>query len=214
LGLSIIAESLWILVTKRQMKLKTQLLKQTAIAIFLGLAIQSQAQEFKLDPGHTLIEFNVERFMVGEVTGKFNDFEGLIRLDQNDELKDAYVTIQTESLDTDHDVRDGHLKGGTWLDVENYPEIKFESSNIKQENNQFWIEGDLTIKGQTKKMVIPFELKGPFVDPTGATTIGLTGDLVINRQDFGIQFSRVMDNGELFIGNEVRIRIRALALQN
>ena len=100
-----------------------------------------------------------------------------------------------------------------WLDTENHDELTFRSSNIKSEDGQWFIEGDLTIKGKTNPVSFPFEMEGPFKDPTGANTIGLSGDLTINRQDYGIQFSKVMDNGELFIGNEVKIRIRALAIE-
>ena len=183
-----------------------------ALVLSLNL-LQARAQEFVLDPGHTLIEFNVERFMVGEVTGKFKAFEGTVNLSEESGLESAKVLIQTSSLDTDHEMRDGHLRSPIWLDTETYGEISFESTGIRTEGDQLWIDGDLTIKDQTNPVSFPFELKGPFTDPTGATTIGLAGDLVINRQDFGIKFGKLMDNGELFIGNEVRIRIRALAMQ-
>ena len=153
----------------------------------------------------------VERFMVGEVTGKFKTFEGTVSLGDGYELENARVTIQTASLDTDHEVRDGHLKSAIWLDTENYDEISFVSSGVRKEGDQLWIDGTLTIKEQSNDVSFPFELKGPFKDPTGTTTIGLTGDLIIDRQDYGIKFSKLMDNGELFIGNTVRIRIRALA---
>ena len=172
---------------------------------------QSHSQQFQLDPGHTLIEFNVERFMVGEVTGKFNEFDGYVTIDDANQVEAVQVTIQATSLDTDHEVRDGHLKSAIWLDTENYDQISFASSGIRKDGDQLWIDGTLTIKDQSNEVSFPFELKGPFKDPTGMTTIGLSGDLIIDRQDYGIQFSRLMDNGELFIGNEVRIRIRALA---
>ena len=171
------------------------------------------SQDFKIDPGHTLIEFNVERFMVGEVTGKFKKHEGLVSLGQNGVLQSASITIETNSLDTDHEVRDGHLKSPVWLDAANHPSIEFKSTAIRNSGDQLVVEGELTIRGQTNRVSFPFEMKGPFKDPTGMNTIGLTGDLVIDRQDYGIRFSKMMDNGELFIGNEVRIRIRALAVE-
>ena len=189
-----------------------QKLNQLLLSFFLLLSFNISGQEFKLDPGHTLIAFNVERFMVGEVTGKFKSFEGSVKL-ENEKISSADISIEVASLDTDQEMRDGHLKGEIWLDAQNYDQILFESSGVRSSGGQLWLDGNLTIKGITNQVSFPFEMKGPFRDPTGAMTIGLTGDLEINRQDYGITFSKTMDNGELFIGNTVRIRIRALGLQ-
>ncbi len=169
---------------------------------------------YKLDAGHTLVEFNVERFMVGEVTGKFKVFEGEVELGEDGTLTTASLQIESISLDTDHEVRDGHLRSAIWLDTENHPKITFVSTRVFEEEGRQYLEGNLTIKGSTRPIQLAFDMKGPFEDPTGATTIGLVSDLVIDRQNYGISFSKLMDNGELFIGNEVRIRIRALAIAN
>ncbi len=184
----------------------------TCLLMALTITTQINAQStYKLDVGHTLIEFNVERFMVGEVTGKFKSYDGKVVLSDDEVISSATLKIETNSLDTDHEVRDGHLKSAIWLDVENSPEITFESSRVWKDGDQDYIEGQLTIRGTTQTVQFPFEMKGPFKDPTGAMTIGISGDLIIDRQDYGIVFSKLMDNGELFIGNQVRIRIRALA---
>ena len=202
------------LVSKKPMKKQSQILRRTLVVLLLFYySSVTDAQEYSLDPGHTLIEFNVERFMVGEVTGKFREYEGKVFINNEGFLEKASVTIKAASLDTDHEVRDGHLRSAIWLDAEKYTELSFVSTNVRQEGDELWVDGDLTIKDQTNTVSFPFELKGPFKDPTGVTTVGLTGDLAINRQDYGITFSRLMDNGELFIGNEVKIRIRALAMQ-
>jgi len=190
-------------------------MKAKKIGLLIGLVVGFTAagQQFKIDPGHTLIEFNVERFMVGEVTGKFKEYDGQVTLGENGMLESASINIQTSSLDTDHEVRDGHLKSAIWLDTENHPSIDFTTTAIRKEGDKLWVDAELTIRGQTNPVSFPVEMKGPFKDPTGMNSIGLVGDLVINRQDYGIQFSKMMDNGELFIGNEVRIRLRALAIQ-
>lgn len=188
--------------------------KSTGLLIAVLLACHlGTSQSFKLDPGHTLIEFNVDRFMVGEVTGKFKEYEGTVTLGNDGMLESASVGIKTKSLDTDHEVRDGHLQSEMWLDAESHELITFNSIGVRNEEGKLLLDGELTIKGQTNNVSFPFEMKGPFKDPTQQHTIGLIGDLVINRQDYGITFSKVMDNGEVFIGNEVRIRIRALAVE-
>lgn len=185
-------------------------LSMVLLVLIFGHSLKAQ-QKYQLDPGHTFIMFSTERFMVGEVTGKFKDFEGTVSLNANNEVSGVEVLIQTASLDSDHEIRDGHLKGTIWLDVANYPAIKFVSKKIWKEGSDRMISGDLTIKGVTNEVQFPFTMQGPFKDPTGVTAIGIKGDLMINRQDYNINFSRLMDNGELFIGNEVKITIRALA---
>ncbi len=126
------------------------------ILILPFFCLSGFTQEFKLDSGHTLIEFNVERFMVGEVTGKFKEYDGSIKLGNDGNPEFASVSIRAASLDSDHEVRDGHLKRASWLDTEKYDRITFESNDIKGEDDQWVIYGDLTIKGKTNPISFPF----------------------------------------------------------
>lgn len=179
---------------------------------FLSGIIVISGQEYTIDPIHTNISFKVNRFAMIDVVGRFNDFAGNISVDKaTGEISDASLTINVNSIDTGHEVRDGHLKGEIWLDATNHPEIVFEATSISYVGNIPNITGNLTIHGTTKEVSFPFEVTGPGVDPTKKTTIGISGSIVIDRQDYGIKFSRLMDNGKLFIGNEVSIEIHALA---
>lgn len=191
-------------------------MKKSVLILFVLQNLLLSAQEkYTLDEAHTLISFNVERFMVGEVSGKFGDFDGAFIYDEKNEKPDQVnIAIRVASIDTDHDVRDGHLKGKTWLDAESYPNIQFHSTKIYRSGKQLIAEGNLTIKDITRPVKFPFELKGPFRDPTRKVTLGIKGDLIINRQDFGLSFNKLMDNGEVFIGDEVRIALRVLAVKS
>ncbi|MGB0523740.1 MAG: YceI family protein [Flammeovirgaceae bacterium] len=193
-----------------------KLIQYTVIAFFILLVLGfgiNDTKEYELDVHHTFVTFQVERFMVGEVTGRFNELTGKISYDGN-HLKSlkADVTIKTKSIDTGMEIRDGHLKSNTWLDAEQYPEMKLMTKEVFQKEGKNYVKADLTIHGVTQEVEIPFTLKGPFKDPTGAETIGIQAALTINRQDYGISFSKTMGNGELFIGNEVKIGIKALAI--
>ena len=173
----------------------------------------SHGQSFDIDPGHTFISFSVNRFATVDVKGRFNDFSGNVQFDEETGMiSAASLTIDVKSIDTGHDVRDGHLMGATWLDADNYPKIQFDAKSFKKVDGGFEATGELTIHGTTNEVSIPFEMTGPAVDPTKTTAIGISGTLVLDRQDYGISFSRLMDNGKLFIGNEVRIGIDALAI--
>ncbi|MEL7247712.1 MAG: YceI family protein [Bacteroidota bacterium] len=107
-----------------------------------------------------------------------------------------------------------HLKGQLWLDAETHPTIHFKSTKVTQtEEGQYLIESDFTIKGITNKVSFPIDVQGPFKDPTQNITLGLKAEFTIDRFDYGLQFNKTMDNGELFIGREVKIKIRALAIE-
>lgn len=168
---------------------------------------------YVLDVGHTHIGFDVERFLVGEVSGRFNDFSSVISMNGYDltSLK-LQAVIKVNSLDSNNDIRDGHLKGQLWLDAETYPDILFSSTSVhKTEKGGYRMSGKFTIKGITNTVEFPIEILGPFKDPTQKTTIGIKADFIIDRFDYGIKFNKKMDNGSFFIGNEVKIKIRALA---
>ncbi|MDY8137100.1 YceI family protein [Aquimarina sp. 2201CG5-10] len=183
------------------------------LASFITISFNTIYDSYVLDPGHTYIGFDVERFMVGEVSGRFNEFSGNVNIQDKDisTLK-VNVKIKTNSLDTNHKTRDGHLKGQIWLYTEKYPEISFISNTVKKnKNNEYMMEGDLTIRGITNTIQFPIEVLGPFTDPTKKETIGIKADIVIDRFNYGIQLNKKMDNGSLFIGKDVKIKIRALA---
>jgi polyisoprenoid-binding protein YceI len=183
------------------------------VCLFISVGfIQKISDEYTLDVGHTHIGFDIERFLVGEVSGRFNDFSASISMDGKDfTTLQLDATIQVASIDSNNKTRDGHLKGEVWLDATNYPEIHFKSKSVRKEGNRYLMKGDFTIKGITKEVEFPVVITEPFVDPTNTTTIGIKADFIINRFDYGINLSKKMKNGSFFIGKDVKIKIRALA---
>ena len=198
--------------------MKKYLFKISLLVIVLFLfnaANFHSSAAYQIDAGHTFIQFSVERFGMVEVTGHFREVSGTIRFDPN--LPDAIqaeITIHTASLDSGHEIRDGHLKGEIWLNAEEYPEIKFITTEVILDGQIGKAIGNLTIRGVTKEVAFPFEIKGPFTDPTKNTTIAVAGSITINRQDFGLSFSKMIDANIPFIGNEVQIDISTLAVAN
>lgn len=193
---------------------KTILLFLSLVCLNLTNSYSQTKNTFQLDAGHTHIGFDVERFMVGEVSGRFNEF--VANIDMNDEdfttLK-LSATIEVASIDSNNKVRDGHLKAPIWLDEKNHPEIKFVSTSVVKKGDNYIMKGNFTIKGTTKQVEFPVVFKGPFTDPTGSNTIGIQADFVINRFDYGINLSKKLKDGSYFIGEDVKIKIRALAIK-
>lgn len=168
---------------------------------------------FQFDPAHSEISFTVRHLMINKVRGQFNTFTGEIYYDRNDITKSSVkVTIEAASIDTDNERRDNHLRSQDFLYVEKYPKITFVSKKIVKKDNGYVAVGDLTIRGVTKEVEVPFTLVGEIKDPWGNQRIGVEGSLVINRQDFGVSWNNVMDNGGLVVANEVNIEFNIEAV--
>ncbi|MEO1049781.1 MAG: YceI family protein [Bacteroidota bacterium] len=171
----------------------------------------SLGQTFEIDPGHTAVTIEVKRFSVVDVVGRFNKVEGKINLGENPTDISTEITIDVNSYDSNNEGGEQAVKSPAFLDAANYQTIKFISKRIEKKGGQYLATGDLTIHGVTNEVSFPFDFTGPFKDPTGLNTVGVKASLTINRQDYGIKFSRKLSNGQEFIGNEVKIELNVLA---
>ena len=180
-----------------------------AVLLTLCLAgVASGTDTYTVDRSHTTVGFTVRHLVINKVRGKFNDFSGTIAYDENDITKSSMQgTIKAASIDTDHAKRDNHLRSPDFFDVAEHPEITFTSNSVVQGNDGLILVGDLTMRGTTKEVQIPFEITGKIKDPRGNTIIGFEAALSIDRQDFGIAYSKTMDNGGLVVGNQVNIEL-------
>src|SRR3954466_15305310 len=117
---------------------------------------------YPLDPTHTRIGFVARHAMVTKVRGSFNEFTGSATIDGDaPEKSSAQVTIEANSIDTRNADRDGHLKSNDFLSMDEYPQITFTSTEIKQTGDtSFDVTGDLTIKDVTRSVTVPFEFEG------------------------------------------------------
>ena len=188
--------------------------------IFLSLAASAQEPEeaapdpyvYAIDAGHATIGFKVRHFTVSYVRGKFNTFEGQVRYNPDD-LSDSGVEVKIDatSIDTDHEQRDEHLRSADFLDAENHPLLVFKSTKVEKSDDGLTLTGDLTMRGVTKEVSFPVEMTGPIKDPLGMTRMGVEGGLTIDRRDWGLEWSRAMETGGLFVGHEVKIELLAEA---
>jgi polyisoprenoid-binding protein YceI len=166
------------------------------------------AETYLVDKTHTLVGFTVRHLVINKVRGKFNDFTGTIIYDEQDITKSALEgTIQVASIDTDNEKRDTHLRSADFFDAANHPQITFVSQRVEQASTTHRLVGDVTIRGITKEIEIPFTITGKIKDLQGKRRIGFEAILRINRQDFGVAYSKVMDNGGLVVGNTVNIEL-------
>lgn len=172
------------------------------------------ADEYKIDPVHSRVGFAVKHMVVNTVHGRFTDFNGSILFDDKDPAKSSVtVTIKTSSINTDNTSRDNDLRSPNFLEVEKYPEITFKSKSVEKKGNGYVAHGSLTIKGVSKDVDLAFTLGGPIDPGRGGKLLGAEAALTINRQDYGVTWSRTLAGGELIVANDVAIEINVEARQ-
>lgn len=170
--------------------------------------VSYSADVYKIDKAHSRIGFSVKHMVISTVRGEFSEYDASVVFDEKDVTKSTLEgTIKVASINTNNERRDGHLKGADFFDVENYPEIKFKSSKVEKKGDKYVMHGDITMRGVTKHIDIPFTIVGTVTDPGGNIRIGIEAELTINRKDFGVSWHKTLDNGGLVVSDEVKIEL-------
>jgi polyisoprenoid-binding protein YceI len=171
---------------------------------------------YTIDPSHSRIGFVARHAMVTKVRGSFNSFDGSIEIDgASPENSSARVTIEVASIDTRNADRDSHLRTNDFFAAEEHPQITFVSTAARQVDDvTFELTGDLTLRGVTQSVNIPFTFEGAAKDPFGNFRIGFEGSTVINRKDFGMSFNAVLETGGVLIGDKVTLEFEISAIRN
>ncbi|WP_026454341.1 YceI family protein [Saccharomonospora iraqiensis] len=171
--------------------------------------------DYTIDPEHTRIGFVARHAMITKVRGSFTEFEGTVHVDgENPADSSAELTIRAASIDTRNADRDGHLRSNDFLAMEDYPEITFRSTDIARTGEDtFDVTGDLTVRGVTQRVTIPFTFEGQAVDPFGNSRIGFEGSTTINRQDFGVRWNAPLETGGVLVGDKVVLEFEVSAIK-
>ena len=170
---------------------------------------------YVLDPAHTRVGFVARHAMVTKVRGQFNEFEGSAVVDGTDLTRSTVqLTIQAASIDTRNEQRDGHLRSNDFLAMEEYPQITFVSTAVEQTGpTGFDVTGDLTIKGVTNSVTIPFEFEGAATDPFGNQRVGFEGSVVINRKDYGVTWNAALETGGVLVSEKITLEFEVSAIK-
>src|SRR5947208_8348828 len=124
------------------------------------------AGTYALDPSHSQVGFAVRHLMVSKTRGRFSDFAGAVEIAKNPFESSVAVTIQTASVDTRDEQRDGHLRSGDFFDVEAWPTMTYQSRSVREAGKgHYVVEGDLTIKGVTQPVPLELTFEGGATDP-------------------------------------------------
>lgn len=160
-----------------------------------------------IDPAHSEFGFTVRHAGISKVRGQFSDVSGQFHV--GEALSDSSVTAvaQANSFSSGQEGRDGHVKGSDFFDAEQFPELTFSSSEIKEDDGGYVLEGHLTIKDVTQPVKFDVEYNGTAVDHMGVLRAGFDGTTQINRKDFGLSWNAAMEGGGLVLGDKVTIGI-------
>lgn len=164
-----------------------------------------------LDPNHTQVSFSAKHLGVATVRGAFERIARAdIELDDPNDPTTARgtVVIDASSLHSGNEQRDGHLRAGDFLDVANFPEITFTATGIEHRGDDTYrVDGDLTIRGQTRPVSLEYEHGGVATDPYGNVRTGGTLTGTINRSDFGLKWNVPLGNGGVLVSDRIKLEI-------
>jgi len=197
------------------MRSRTFLTALAAIAVVAAFAATSTAADkFAVDRSHSSVGFTVKHMVVSKVKGFFNDYTVDIVYDDKDITKSSVeVSIKTASIDTREAKRDDHLRSPDFFDAAKFPEIIFKSKRIEKSGEGFVAVGDFSMRGVTKEIKLPFTFAGVVTDPYGNTRLGLSAATKLNRQDYGVSWSKTLDNGGLVVSDDVEVSIEIEAIK-
>ncbi len=164
--------------------------------------------QWTIDPAHSEIKFKVKHLVISTVTGRFGRFAGTVSAAKPD-FSDARVRFEADidSISTNNDQRDGHLKSPDFFDAAAHPKLTFASTSIaKKGNDAYVLTGDMTIRGTTRRISLDAAYNG--------TVKGFEGDVAafeitgaLNRQDYGLRWNAMTETGGVVVSDEVKLDI-------
>jgi polyisoprenoid-binding protein YceI len=183
-------------------------------AAVIAASSVAESETYQIDPMHTLVGFSVRHMVINTVKGSFKDVSGTVEYDGKDPMSvKAGGAIKAASIDTGVAKRDEHLRSPDFFDAARFPEITFESERIEKQGGAAVLVGKLTMHGVTKEVSLPLTVSGPIKDSWGNERIGIETTTMLNRKDYGINWSQKLDNGGLVVGDEVKVEINAEAVK-
>ena len=173
-----------------------------------------EAGTWAIDPAHTRLGFVARHLMVSKVRGSFASFTGTIDVAEDLTQSKVDVTIDTASVTTGAEDRDNHLRSDDFFDAENFPTLKFESTEIKElGDGKYEVIGDLTIKDVTKPVTLDTTYLGIISDPWGNGKALLEASTKIDREEWGLTWNAPLETGGVLVSKEVTIELEVQAAQ-
>lgn len=171
-----------------------------------------QAGTWDIDQAHSDVSFTVRHMMVSKVRGRFGTFSGEIVTGPEIGDCSVSVSIDADSIDTNNDQRDAHIRSADFFEVDKYPTWTYRSTAVRADGADLAIDGDLTIKGVTRPVQLTAEIGGFGPDAYGGTRAGFSATATINRSDFDVDIQMPLDGGGVVISEKVQIALEIEAV--
>jgi polyisoprenoid-binding protein YceI len=171
------------------------------------------AGTWNIDPAHSSVSFIARHLGLSKVRGSFKSFSGTIEVAPNPLDSKVTVTIDATSVVTGDDQRDTHLRSADFFDTDSHKEIVFESTAVREDGGDYEVEGNLTVHGNTRPVVLDVEFTGISADPWGGTRAGFEASTTISRKEFGVEFDIPLDGGGLVVGDKIKIELDVEAVK-
>lgn len=189
---------------------QTVVIGAAAALVLLGSVLAARAADetkaYQPDPAHSSVGFAVKHMLINTVRGTFGEYTASIEV-ADGKLVAATADIDVTSIDTGIEKRDEHLLSADFFNAEEFPKLTFVSTGVASEGGKSVLKGNLTIRGTTKPVELAYTLAGPITDPWGKERYGLEVTGVIDRQEFGLSWSKALETGGLVVDNEVKLVI-------
>ncbi|HEX3211578.1 MAG TPA: YceI family protein [Actinomycetota bacterium] len=170
-----------------------------------------EAGIWEIDPSHQSFEF-IARHLMAKVRGRFPGTSGAATVAERPEDSTLEIEIDANSIDTKDETRDAHMRSNDFFGVEDHPTISFRSTGVRpgKGENEWQVDGDLTIKGTTRAVTVDLEFLGGAIDPWGNQRIGFSGVVPeVNREDWGLTWNAPLEAGGFLLSKTVRLEIEA-----
>jgi polyisoprenoid-binding protein YceI len=178
------------------------------LSVCLAATAGAEMSKWNVDKDHTTLGFEVVHMVVSKTKGKFTEYVGTVEMDADkQEFKTIEAVIQTASVTTDHPKRDEHLRSADFFDVKTFPTMTYKMKSYTKSGDHYTAVGDFTLLGVTKELTLVGTFNGMAQDPWGNMRAGFTAEGTLNRKDFGMKFSKLLDNGGLMVGDEVTLKL-------
>jgi polyisoprenoid-binding protein YceI len=165
-----------------------------------------------IDPAHSDVSFLARHMMVSKVRGHFTQFEGELVIAEDPLQFTATATIDLNSISTNNETRDNHIRSADFFEVETYPEMTYRSTGISRDGDDFVLHGELTLKGVTRAVPLKLEVNGFGPDVQGSTRAGFSATGEINRMDFGVSYNGPIPGGGVAISEAIQIMLEIEAI--
>ncbi len=185
-------------------------------ATVLALSSLVYASPYELDVSHSEVGFSVKHMMISNVKGKFGVFDGSLDFDaQTKSFKALKAVMDADSIDTDNDRRDEHLRSKDFFDANEFDEVVFEMTSYKKISaDEGLMSGKLSIKNITKPVKLKVEIGGLIKGFKGENRLGFTMSGKISRKAYGLTWNKVLEAGGVAVGDTVRLNIEIEAYEN